>query len=163
MLGLRENKNVNINYKVPTLGSARVFTGAFLAAGLPVLGNITDSLSVARSRYDGFDVAYRRRFSKRFSVNASYVLSRALAYRGAAASYSNAPSNVTNYLASYDFGPTPSDETHRFVFSGVLDLPWGIRFAPILQWASARAVQPGRGNRLFRIRHRWNSASKRCC
>ena len=116
-----------------------------MAAGLPTLSSITDLTSSGRSRYDGLNISYRRRFSQHFSVNASYVLSRALAYHGAAASYSSAPSNVTNYLAPYDFGPTPSDERHRFVFSGVFDLPFGIRFAPIMQWASARPYNPVQG------------------
>ncbi|HLJ47721.1 MAG TPA: TonB-dependent receptor [Bryobacteraceae bacterium] len=146
VLSLRENKNVNINYKLPSLpGAPRVFSSAFAAAGLPVLSSITDSLSVGRSRYDGLNLAYRRRLSHHFTMNTSYVLSRALAYHGAAASYSSAPSNVTNYLASYDFGPTPSDERHRFVVSGVFELPWGFKFAPIMQWASARPYNPVQG------------------
>ena len=146
VLGVREDKAVNINYKNPALaGSPRILSAAFTAAGLPVLSTITDLTSSGRSRYDGFNLAYKRRLTRRFSMNASYVLSRALAYRGAAASYSNAPSNVTAYLASYDFGPTPSDELHRFVLSGVVDLPWGIRFAPIMQWASARPYNPVQG------------------
>jgi hypothetical protein len=83
--------------------------------------------------------------TKRVSLNTSYVLSRALSYRGAAASYSNAPSNVLNYLAPYDFGPTPSDETHRWVLSGLVQLPWGFQFAPIMQLASARPYNPVQG------------------
>src|SRR5579872_576278 len=150
VLGLREDKAVNINYKNPALaGSPRVLSAAFTAAGLPVLSTITDLTSSGRSRYDGLNVSFRRRFSKHISFNASYVLSRALSYRGAAASYSNAPSNVTAYLASYDFGPTPSDETHRFVFSGVVELPWGIKFAPIMQLASARPYNPVEGTDYF--------------
>lgn len=146
VLSLRENKNVNINYKIPSLpGAPRVFSSAFAAAGLPVLGNITDSLSVGRSRYDGLNFAYRRRLSHHFTVNASYVLSRALAYHGAAASYSSAPSNVTNYLASYDYGPTPSDERHRVVVSGIVNLPWGVKIAPIMQAATARPYNPVQG------------------
>jgi hypothetical protein len=146
VLGLRENKNVNINPKNPLLpGAPRIFTPALQAAGQPVLTTITDSLSVGRSRYDGFNLAYRRRLSKRVSLNTSYVLSRALSYHGAAASYSNAPSNVLNYLAPYDFGPTPSDETHRFVLSGIVMLPWGFQFAPIMQLASARPYNPVQG------------------
>ena len=146
VLGLRENKNVNINYKNPNLpGAPRILTPAFTAAGLPALSSITDSISAGRSRYDGLNISYRRRFTRRFSTNASYVLSRALAYAGAAASYSNPPSNVTNYLAPYDFGPTPSDELHRFVLSGLVELPWGIRFAPIMQWASGRPYNPVQG------------------
>jgi hypothetical protein len=146
VLGLRENKNVNINYKLPSLpGSPRVYSAAFAAAGLPVLSTITDSLSVGRSRYDGVNLAYRRRLSKRVSLNTSYVFSRALAYEGFAASYSSAPSNVTNYLAPYDLGPTQSDERHRWVLSGVVQMPWGINFAPIMQLASGRPYNPVQG------------------
>jgi hypothetical protein len=150
VLGLREDKAVNINYKNPAIaGSPRVLTAAFQAAGLPVLSTLTDLTSSGRSRYDGLNFQYRRRFSRRIGMNASYVLSRALAYRGAAASYSSAPSNVTNYLASYDLGPTPSDERHRFVLSGVVALPWGIKFAPIMQLASARPYTAVQGTDYF--------------
>ncbi len=146
VLSLRENKNVNINYKLPNLpGAPRVYSAAFAAAGLPILGSITDSLSVGRSRYDGLNLAYRRRLSRHFTVNTSYVLSQALAYHGAAASYSSAPSNVANYLAPYDFGPSPSDERHRWVLSGIVMLPWGFQFAPIMQLASARPYNPVQG------------------
>jgi hypothetical protein len=150
VLGLREDKAVNINYKNPALaGSPRILSSAFSAAGLPVLSSITDLTSSGRSRYDGLNIVYRRRMTRRVSANISYVLSRALAYRGYSASYSSAPSNVTNYLAPYDFGPTPSDERHRFVVSGVIDLPWGIRFSPIMQIASARPYNPVEGTDYF--------------
>jgi hypothetical protein len=146
VLGLRENKNININPKNPSIaGAPRILTAALLAANQPVFAGVTDSTSVGRSRYDGFNIAYRRRMSKHVSLNMSYVLSRALSYRGAAASYSNAPSNVLNYLASYDFGPTPSDERHRFVLSGLVQLPWGVQFSPIMQLASARPYNPVQG------------------
>jgi hypothetical protein len=143
---LRENKAENINYKNPLLpGSPRILSSAFAAAGLPVLSSITDLISAGRSRYDGMNISYRHRFAKRFTLNASYVLSRGLAYHGAAASYSSAPSNVTNYLAPYDFGPVPADERHRVVISGVIELPWGVKFAPVMQAASARPYNPVQG------------------
>jgi Carboxypeptidase regulatory-like domain/TonB dependent receptor len=146
VLSLRENKAVNINYKDPTqAGSPRILSAAFAKAGLPVLSSITDLISAGRSRYDGMNLSYKHRFSRKFTANASYVLSRGLAYRGAAASYSSAPSNVTQYLAPYDFGPVPADERHRVVISGVVELPWGIKFAPIMQAASARPYNPVQG------------------
>ena len=37
-----------------------------------------------------------------------------------------------------NFGHTGEDERHRFVLSGVFDLPWGFQLSPILQLASAR-------------------------
>jgi hypothetical protein len=120
------------------LGFARPFDAALTAAGLPVLAAITDSQSIGRARYDGLNIAYRRRMSKHFSINTSYVFSKGVSYNGAAASYSVRPSDILNIFGPQDFGPVPSDERHRFVLSGLWQLPWGIQIAPIMQWASAR-------------------------
>ena len=112
---------------------------------MPVLANVETEFSGGRSRYDGMNVSYRRRMAKHISINTSYVLSRALAYNGTAAAFRNRPTDMFNWFQPSDFGPTPSDETHRFVFSGVVDLPWGIRFSPFLQWASARPYSSAQG------------------
>ena len=51
----------------------------------------------------------------------------------------------------------PNDERHRFVFSGVFEMPWGLQVAPVFQAASARpydgiegqdvlGIGSGRGN-----------------
>ncbi len=138
VLGLHENKNVNINPQLPSLGFARPYTAAFKAAGLPALAQITDSQSISRSRYDGLNIVYRRRMTRHFSINTNYVLSRGVSYNGAAASYSIRPSDILNIFGPQDFGPVPSDERHRWVFSGIFDLKWGIKVSPIMQWASAR-------------------------
>ncbi|MGH8459536.1 MAG: hypothetical protein ACRESV_09310, partial [Nevskiales bacterium] len=37
-----------------------------------------------------------------------------------------------------EYGPTPNDQRHRFVFSGVFDLPRGFKLAPI--WTMASGV-----------------------
>ncbi len=134
-LGLHESKTVVIN---PTINGVRNTTAAFQALHLPVLGGIRDYMSTGRSRYDAMNVSYRRRLSKRFSVNASYVLSRALAYNGNAAAFGNTPTDELNWFAPHDLGPTPSDERHRITVSGLVNLPWGITFAPIVQWATGR-------------------------
>jgi hypothetical protein len=145
VLALRESKTININPQLPALvppGSnatpPRPLDAAFVAAGLPKLGRIDLESSVGRSRYDGLNLSYRRRLTNRFSVNSSYVLSRAVAYNGDAAAFRNRATDVNDIFAKHDFGPTPSDERHRFVLSGVVDLPKGIQFAPIMQIASAR-------------------------
>jgi outer membrane receptor protein involved in Fe transport len=145
VLGLRESKTININPQRVALlppGSTgtppRQLDAAFVAAGLPKLGRIDVESSVDRSRYDGLNISYRRRLTKRFSVNSSYVLSQALTYNGNSAAFRNRATDVDNIFAAHDFGPTPSDERHRFVVSGLVDLPKGIQFAPIMQIASAR-------------------------
>lgn len=145
VLGLHDNKNININPKLPSLGFARPFDAAFKKAGLPVLSHITDSQSIGRARYDGLNLVYRRRMSRHFSINTNYVFSKGVSYNGAAASYSVRPSDITNIFGPQDFGPVPTDERHRWVFSGLFDLPWGIKVAPIMQWASARPYNATQG------------------
>jgi len=88
-LGLHENKTVNINPKIATLGvdssgnpiitsAPRPLSAAFAAAGVPVLGRVMDEQSVNRSRYDGLNFSYRQHMTKHFSLNANYTLSRAM-------------------------------------------------------------------------------------
>jgi hypothetical protein len=138
VLGLREAKRQNINYQRPDLGGTRPFDAAFTAAGLPKLAQIIVESSIGRSRYDGFNLSYRRRLNRRFSINTNYVLSRSLAYVGGPAAFGNTAPIPTILFPSYDLGPAPNDETHRWVFSGILQLPGGIQLAPIMQLASAR-------------------------
>lgn len=143
-LGLREEKRVNINPKDLTTG-ARVYDAAFTAAGLPKLAQIYMPSSVNRSRYDAFNVVYTHRFTRHFSINTNYVRSRALAYGGAAASYSNAAINPNAIFGPGELGPSPSDEPNRWVFSGYYEAPLGFRIAPIVQWASGRPYNATEG------------------
>ena len=145
VLGLREAKRQNINYQRPELGGTRPFDAAFTAAGLPKLAQIVVESSIGRSRYDGFNLSYKRRLNRRFSINTNYVLSRALAYVGGPAQFGNAAPIPTILFPSYDLGPSPNDETHRWVFSGILQLPGGIQLAPIMQLASARPYSATQG------------------
>ena len=141
-LGLHESKTIVIN---PTINGVRYTSALFQAAGLPVLGGIRDYMSIGRSRYDGMNISYRRRMSKNFSINATYVLSRALAYNGNSAAFGNGPTDLLNWFAPHDLGPTPADERHRITFSGLVNLKWGITVAPILQWATGRPYNATEG------------------
>jgi len=134
-LGLHESKSIVVN---PKINGVRNTDAAFAAAGLPVLGEIQDYDSIGRSRYDAMNVSYRKRMTKNFTVNASYVLSKALAYNGNAAAFGNGPTDETNWFARHDFGPTPTDERHRITISGVFNLPFKITASPIMQWATGR-------------------------
>lgn len=134
-LGVHESKSIVIN---PQINGVRNTTALFQAAGLPVLGEIQDYDSIGRSRYDAMNLSYRKRMSKNFTINTSYVLSRGLAYNGGLAAFGNGPTDELNWFAPHDLGPTPADETHRIAFSGVFNLPFKITFSPILQWATGR-------------------------
>lgn len=162
VLGLHESKTININPtlrmfcanggKVCGLGdangpeiTARPLTPAFVAAGLPILGRIDLESSVGRSRYDGLNVGYRRRLHKGFSVNLNYTLSRAVAYNGTAAAFRNRAWDPYHLFDPSELGPTPSDSLHRFSMSGVVNLPFGIQVAPVMQAESGRPYTAGFG------------------
>jgi outer membrane receptor protein involved in Fe transport len=146
-LGLHEEKTVNINPVIEdpvTLAAARPLSAAFAAAGVPVLGRVTDEQSVNRSRYDGLNISYRQHMTKHFSLNANYTLSRAMGWgvesggADASSGFRNYPHDPLNIWDPRDFGPTPNDERHHISASGIVQLPWGVTIAPILTYGSAR-------------------------
>lgn len=137
-LGLHEANTFNFNPINPATG-ARVLTQAFTNAGVPVLGASDDAASQGRSRYDGLNLSYTRRMNQHFTMNASYVLSKAVGWDGNAASFGNRPVNPFNpWNPKVDFGPVPNDERHHVALSGIVSLPWGFDVAPIMQFGSAR-------------------------
>ncbi len=164
ILGLHESKTLNIN---PTRRifcatghtpcgrgpedtngqeiSSRPLTAALAAAGQPVLGRVDLEVSSGRSRYDGFNLSYRRRLHKGVTVNATYTLAHAVAYNGNSAAFRNRAWDPFNFFAPYEYGPTPNDSRHRFSMGSVLNLPGGFQVAPVVQWESARPYTAGYG------------------
>ena len=152
ILGLHESKTVNINpTRAMFLNSAgaeittRPLTAALAAAHQPILGRIDLEQSSGRSRYDGLNISYRRRLHDSFTVNATYTLSRALAYNGNSAAFRNRGWDPFNFFAPYELGPTPNDSLHRFSMGSVINLPGGFQVAPIMQWESGRPYTVGYG------------------
>jgi len=152
ILGLHESKTVNIN---PTRAifldgagaeiTSRPLTAALTAAHQPILGRVDLEQSSGRSRYDGLNVSYRRRLHKGLTVNATYTLSRALAYNGNSAAFRNRAWDTFNMFAPYEIGPTPNDSRHRFSMGSVINLPAGFQVAPIVQLESGRPYTAGYG------------------
>jgi len=139
VLGLHENKTMNIDQKVPVNGVfTRPLDAAFAASTQPSLASVRDEQSIGRSRYDGMNVSFRQRMSHHFSVDANYTLARAYSYDGDGGSFRNYPRLATAPFASYEWGPSPNDERHHVTLSGIVDLPKGFQLAPIMQFGSAR-------------------------
>ncbi len=143
-LALRESKRTNINPRNYVTG-ARTYDAAFAAAGLPLLAQILVESSISRSRYDALNISYRRRLTRKFSINTNYVRSRALAYTGNPGGFSSIAPDPNNIFGKGELGPAPNDEPHRWVFSGIYQAPWGIQVAPIIQWASGRPWNASEG------------------
>src|SRR6266851_4165886 len=140
VLGLHENKTINIDQRVPVNGvcCTRPLDAAFAAAGQPRLNSVRNDESIGRSHYDGVNFSFRQRVSHRFQLSANYTLAWAYSYDGGGSSFRNYPRNAYNPFASYEWGPSPNDERHHVTVSGIVDLPKGFQLSPILQFGSAR-------------------------
>jgi hypothetical protein len=140
VLGLHENKTINIDQKVPVGGvcCTRPLDAAFAASTRPELASVRDEQSIGRSHYDGWNVSFRQRMSHRFQLSANYTLAWAYSYDGGGSSFRNYPRLSTNPFASYEWGPSPNDERHHVTVSGLIDLVKGFQLSPILQFGSAR-------------------------
>lgn len=159
-LGIHENRIQNINPRIAPICNAafpgstpnsslcvrgantRFFDRAFVDAGLGAgrLEQINMFTTTNRSMFDSWTTTLQGRV-KRFLFKASYVLSSSRSWGGQpTASYSGNGVAITpeQQFRPEEFGPTRIDERHRFVGSGVFDLPLGIQLSPIVQLASSR-------------------------
>ena len=146
VLGLHENKTINIDQKVVTgtdtsgnVVLSRPLDSAFSAAGQPVMASVRNDESINRNHYDGMNFSFRQRMARHFSLNANYTLSWAYGYdAGGFSAFRNYARNGYDPFASYEWGPMTNDERHHITISGLVELPKGFQFAPILQYGSAR-------------------------
>lgn len=131
----------------------------------PVVGGpdlVKNLESSVGTKYDGLLLSFEKRLSHNYQFRASYTLSKAFNYANDdQIPFSNGPIDSNNLRGEY--GPTPNDQRHRFVFSGTFDLPYGFRLAPIYTLASGvpmdillpdgssriPALQRNAGGRLF--------------
>lgn len=157
ILGLHEFTTLDINPRTgPLLGATRndpagnfprvlqplfnahaaELTAAF---GTPnPFARISVAQSDGRSRYDAFTVAFKKRYANKYQLNAHYTLAKSQGWFGASSDFGFLAQNQFVKFDPINFGPTGEDERHRFVLSGIFDLPWDFQVAPILQLASAR-------------------------
>jgi hypothetical protein len=136
--GTRGLMAVNIN---PLVNRVRVLAPDFTRVlGRPdVLSAVNVRTSIGSSEVDMLTFKFQRRLP-RATLSAHYTFGRAFAYGGsiAARGGSGAPQDSFDPLAPGEWGPTPQDERHRMVATGVLEFPYGIQLSPVFQLASAR-------------------------
>jgi hypothetical protein len=106
----------------------------------PVVGgpdSVINLESSVNTKYDGLLTSVEKRFSRGIQFQASYTLSKAFNYSNDdQIPFGNGPIDSNNLPLEY--GPSPTDQRHRFTFSGVFDLPKGFILAPI--WTLASGV-----------------------
>ena len=141
VLGIHENKTINIDQRVPVGGvCCTAPLNGLTAPGTTSaqFASVRNEESIGRSHYDGINFSYRQRMTHHFSMEANYTLAWANSYDGGGSSFRNYPRLAFAPFASYEWGPSPNDERHHVTISGIWDLPWGLQLAPILQYGSAR-------------------------
>jgi outer membrane receptor protein involved in Fe transport len=105
-----------------------------VAGGLDTVTNIESSVN---TKYDAMLVSFHKKFSTWGEMNAAYTLAKAFNYANDdQIPFTHAPLDPNNLRLEY--GPTPNDQRHRFVFSGTARLPWSFQFSPI--WTLASGV-----------------------
>jgi len=145
VLGLHENKTINIDQRVPVGGACCTAPLNGLVepvSGKPQFASVRNEESIGRSHYDGMNISFRQRMTHHFSVNANYTLAWAYSYDGGGGSFRNYPRVPNNPFASYEWGPSPNDERHHVTLSGIVDLTKGFQLSPIMQFGSARPYNP---------------------
>ncbi len=141
VLGLHENKTINIDQRVPVGGACCTAPlNGLTAPGStsPQFASVRNDESIGRSHYDGFNFSFRQRMTNRVQFAANYTLAWAYSYDAGGGSFRNYPRLSTNPFASYEWGPSPNDERHHVTVSGIVDLPKGFQLSPIMQFGSAR-------------------------
>ncbi|HSE23054.1 MAG TPA: TonB-dependent receptor [Pyrinomonadaceae bacterium] len=139
----------------------------------PVVGGpdtVKNLESSVKTKYDGLLLSLEKRFANHYQFRASYTLSKTFNYANDdQIPFSNGPVDSNNLQLEY--GPTPNDQRHRFSFSGLFELPYGFKLAPIVTIASGvpmdilvpdgsqriPQLQRNAGNRLFKSPSELNS------
>lgn len=102
-------------------------------------GSVVETRTIGETQFDGLLLTVNKRFSHRFTFLGSYTLSRSLDEDNDLLGFIGSSSDPNNHRV--DFGPAPNDSRHRFVFSGVFQMPFGIQFSPILTTFSSVPVE----------------------
>lgn len=84
-------------------------------------GPITVQMSGGLATYKGLLVKLERRWAGRYQMLGSYALSSNRGFNGVI--------NNDDWFVSY--GPRDMDRRHVFTFSGIADLPWGLRVSAV--------------------------------
>ncbi len=144
VLGLHENKTINIDQKVVTgtnPDGSPILTRPLDGTTGSQFASVRVEESINRNRYDGINFSFRQRMNHHFTLNANYTLGWAYGYDtggGPTTIFRNYARDGYHPLSPVEWGPSTNDERHHVTVSGLVELPHGFQLAPILQFGSAR-------------------------
>lgn len=139
MEGRKDKRQLDIN---PIINGRRRLAPDFQRVfGNPdVLSDVFLLSAINKTRYDALTFLFQRRLP-RATLQAHYTLAGSYSYGGSTGNFSGngtRPQQWDQPFAKSEWGPNGPDERHRFVFTGVLEAPYGIQLSPVVQAASAR-------------------------
>jgi len=135
--------NISPGVCLPSAGDTVTYPSDVFGSGVPApfpnLGDITDTVGSAKSLYRGVTFGMRKRFSRRFQMEANYTYSKDLD------DDSNERDPFTfRYANLFNFKPEYSnsdrDERHKFNFFTYAELPWGFQADVRMQAHSAQPI-----------------------
>ena len=135
-LGLKQRLGVDVNIDpAGNIGSAdTILAQEFGPAVAASFGPVIRIDDIGRSTYNALEVSVNKRFSQRFQFLGSYTLSHAIDMGDDAIGSTVAdPFNLAAERADSN-----RDQRHRFVLSGLVNLPLGFELSTITSFASAR-------------------------
>jgi hypothetical protein len=104
----------------------------------PSIGGNDDVVNIessVKTWYDGMLLNLQKRFSNRYTFNASYTFQKSFNFSNDDQIPFQVPPLNPNNLR-LDKGPPPNEERHRFTFHAVFDLPYDFQLSPIYTLAS---------------------------
>ncbi|HYL11735.1 MAG TPA: TonB-dependent receptor [Terriglobales bacterium] len=109
--------------------------GTVVPPPFPGLGLFSSFQTTNISHYNALQVSARKNLDRRVQFQLSYTLSKAVSLSDDIFE-PGVPQDSNNIFA--DKGPTLRDARHRFVLSGIINLPWGFQTSNIVALQSGR-------------------------
>lgn len=107
----------------------------------PTLGDIFVASAVGKGLYNGFTTGVRKRMSKRYQMEVSYVFSRDRDDDSNERDpFTDRSFNINNL--SLDYALSDRDITHKFNFYSYLQMGWGFEGNFVVQARSAQPITP---------------------
>src|SRR2546425_3179027 len=135
------NPNVSPDVHIPVSGDTVTYGGQPGDRAKPFgnLGDITDTVSSAKSLYRGVTFGVRKRFSQRFQMEVNYTVSKDLDDDSNERDpFTFRYANLSNLAGEYSL--SDRDERHKFNFFTYGELPWGFQADVRMQAHSAQPI-----------------------
>jgi hypothetical protein len=154
--GFNQLGTIDYNPVLPDLGPRRRPNDINGVAGTSA--PLLQYTAYGQSWYKGLAFSLSKRFSRGHEFLLSYTLSKAedtvndLYSSPEASGRGRNPADPTGLPVGFDpdreRGPSPNDQRHRVVLSGIYDLPWSLRVSAVVSAGSGRPFTPTAGEDL---------------